>query len=154
GLPVYKQFKLLPPIHKSGWQSVHITPPPGNGGLSNELKRPPELTPFVSKEAANVKNNSGGARKIAPANHATQLPRLKRIEGQVRGIQQMIENERDCVEIAHQINAVIAALRRVQGDMVRDHLTALAESSIAGKLPAAKARRLANDVGALMTRLG
>ena len=66
----------------------------------------------------------------------------------------MIENERNCVEIAHQINAVIAALRRVQGDMVRDHLTALAESSIAGKLPAAKARRLANAVGVLMARLG
>jgi CsoR family transcriptional regulator, copper-sensing transcriptional repressor len=76
------------------------------------------------------------------------------IEGQVRGLQQMIENERDCVEIAHQINAVIAALRRVQGDMVRDHPTALAESSMAGKLPAAKARRLANDVGILMAWLG
>jgi DNA-binding FrmR family transcriptional regulator len=101
-----------------------------------------------------VKNNSGSGRKVAPAKHTTQLPRLKRIEGQVRGLQQMIENERDCVEIAHQINAVIAALRRVQGDMVRDHLTALAESSIAGKLPAAKARRLANDVGVLMARLG
>jgi CsoR family transcriptional regulator, copper-sensing transcriptional repressor len=101
-----------------------------------------------------VKNNSGNGRKTAPANHSRQLPRLKRIEGQVRGLQQMIENERDCVEIAHQINAVIAALRRVQGDMVRDHLTSLAESSIAGNLPAAKARRLANDVGVLMARLG
>lgn len=101
-----------------------------------------------------MKNNSGNGRKNAPPNHTTQLPRLKRIEGQVRGIQQMIENERDCVEVAHQISAVIAALRRVQGDMVRDHLTALAESSIAGKLPAAKARRLANDVGVLMARLG
>jgi len=66
-----------------------------------------------------VKNNSGTGRKIAPANHAKQLTRLKRIEEQVRGLQQMIENERDCVEIAHQINAVIAALRRVQGDMAR-----------------------------------
>jgi CsoR family transcriptional regulator, copper-sensing transcriptional repressor len=77
-------------------------------------------------------NNSGNGRKSAPINHKKQLPRLKRIEGQVRGLQQMIENERDCVEIAHQINAVIAALRRVQGDMVRDHVTALAESSMAG----------------------
>jgi len=100
-----------------------------------------------------LKKHSGGGRKIASANHTTQLPRLKRIEGQVRGLQQMIEDERDCVEIAHQINAVIAALRRVQGDMVRDHLTTLAESSIAGDLPATKARRLANEVGALMTRL-
>ena len=100
-----------------------------------------------------MKNNSGNGRKIAPANHTKQLPRLKRIEGQVRGIQQMIENERDCVEIAHQISAVIAALRRVQGDMVRDHLTVLAESSVAGGLSVAKARRLADDVGSLMARL-
>ena len=100
-----------------------------------------------------MKNNSGSGRKITSANHTRQLPRLKRIEGQVRGLQQMIENERDCVEIAHQISAVIAALRRVQGDMVRDHLTVLAESSVAGGLSAAKARRLADDVGALMARL-
>jgi CsoR family transcriptional regulator, copper-sensing transcriptional repressor len=60
-----------------------------------------------------VKNNSGNGRKVARASHTKQLPRLKRIEGQVRGLQQMIENERDCVEIARQIFAVIAALRRV-----------------------------------------
>lgn len=66
----------------------------------------------------------------------------------------MIENERDCVDIAHQISAVIAALRRVQGDMVRDHLIAMAETSIAGNLSATKARQLASEVGALMTRLG
>lgn len=100
-LPVYKQFRPLSLTRKSGWRGVYGAPPPGHGGLSNELNRPPWLTPFVSKEAANVKNNSGVARKNASANHTTQLPRLKRIEGQVRGLQQMIENERDCVEIAH-----------------------------------------------------
>lgn len=98
--------------------------------------------------------SSKKAHRSAPPDHTKQLPRLKRIEGQVRGLQQMIENERDCVEIAHQINAVIAALRRVQGDMVRDHLTAMAEISIAGNLSATKARHLASEVGALMTRLG
>jgi DNA-binding FrmR family transcriptional regulator len=65
----------------------------------------------------------------------------------------MIENERECVEIAHQISAVIAALRRVQGDMLGEHLTACAEAAIAGNLPAAKAKRLADEVGALMARL-
>ncbi|MCI0387333.1 MAG: metal-sensitive transcriptional regulator [Acidobacteria bacterium] len=83
-----------------------------------------------------------------------QLPRLKRIEGQVRGIQQMIENERSCVEITHQISAVIAALRRVQGDMLREHLTECAQAAISGKLPATKAKHLADEVGALMARLG
>src|SRR5262245_66549115 len=101
------------------------------GGIYNR-ERPPWPTTSVSKEAATVKNNSGNGRKIAPANHTMQLPRLKRIEGQVRGLQQMIENERDCVEIAHQINAGIAAVRRVPGDMVRAHVTVVAEVFVAG----------------------
>lgn len=96
-----------------------------------------------------AKNNQEGI----PLSHDRQLPRLKRIEGQVRGLQQMIENKRDCVDIVHQISAAIAALRRVQGDMLREHLTALAEASIAGNLSAAKARQLASEVGALMARL-
>ena len=93
------------------------------------------------------------AHRGAQPNHTRQLPRLKRIEGQVRGLQQMIENERNCVDIAHQISAVIAALRRVQGDMMREHLTALAEDAVTGNRSTAKARQLASEVGALMARL-
>ena len=85
--------------------------------------------------------------------HTKQLPRLRRIEGQVRGLQQMIENERDCVEIAHQINAVVAALRRVQGDMLRDHLEASSKAVLAGALPEAERRRLADEVGLLVKRM-
>ena len=44
--------------------------------------------------------------------HTRQIARLRRIEGQVRGLQQMIENGRYCVDVAHQADAVIAALRR------------------------------------------
>ena len=101
-----------------------------------------------------MKNHSRSRSKEASADHTKQLPRLKRIEGQVRGLQQMIENERDCVEVANQISAVIAALRRVQGDMVCEHLSVCAEAAVAGKLSAAKAKRLADEVGALMARLG
>jgi CsoR family transcriptional regulator, copper-sensing transcriptional repressor len=101
-----------------------------------------------------LRNHPKTGRKDVSANHTKQLPRLKRIEGQVRGLQQMIENERECIEITHQISAVIAALRRVQGDMVREHLSACAEAAVNGKLPTAKAKRLADEVGALMARLG
>jgi CsoR family transcriptional regulator, copper-sensing transcriptional repressor len=97
--------------------------------------------------------HSKKAHRGVQPNHTRQLPRLKRIEGQVRGLQQMIENERNCVDIAHQISAVIAALRRVQGDMMREHLTALAEDAVTGNLSTAKARQLASEVGALMARL-
>ena len=85
--------------------------------------------------------------------HAKQLPRLRRIEGQVRGLQQMIENGRECVEVAHQINAAVAALRRVQGDMLRDHLEASSKAVLAGALSEAERRRLTDEVGLLVKRM-
>jgi CsoR family transcriptional regulator, copper-sensing transcriptional repressor len=96
---------------------------------------------------------SSKAHGGVPVDHTKQLPRLRRIEGQVRGLQQMIESERNCVDIAHQVNAVVAALRRVGGDMLRDHLAAIAEAVIAGDLSPAERRRLADEVGTLMAKL-
>ena len=96
---------------------------------------------------------SGKAHGGVHVDHTRQLPRLRRIEGQVRGLQQMIESERNCIDIAHQINAVAAALRRVEGDMLRDHLAAIAEAAIAGDLSGAERRRLADEVGALVAKL-
>ena len=98
---------------------------------------------------ARSKKEHGGVH----VDHAKQLPRLRRIEGQVRGLQQMIESGRYCVDVAHQINAVVAALRRVQGDMLRDHLAACAEAAVAGNLSEAERRRLADEVGKLMAKL-
>lgn len=86
--------------------------------------------------------------------HTKQLPRLRRIEGQVRGLHKMIEGERDCLDIAHQITAVVAALRRVQGDMMRDHLAALVEAAAANRLSEAERVKLADEVGALLARTG
>lgn len=86
--------------------------------------------------------------------HSHQLPRLRRIEGQVRGLQQMIENGRGCTEILDQISAAVAALRRVQGDMLRDHLTACALATAEGGISKKEARQLAEEVGALLSRLG
>ncbi|MCA1614762.1 MAG: metal-sensitive transcriptional regulator [Acidobacteria bacterium] len=96
---------------------------------------------------------SGKAHGGVRVDHAKQLPRLRRIEGQVRGLQQMIEGERDCVDVAHQIGAVVAALRRVRGDMMRDHLTACARAAVSGDLSEAERRRLSDEVGALLAKL-
>ncbi|PLT51453.1 copper-sensing transcriptional repressor CsoR [Bacillus amyloliquefaciens] len=49
------------------------------------------------------------------------LNRLKRIEGQVRGIQNMVENERYCVDILVQISAVQAAMQKVAFHLLEDH---------------------------------
>jgi DNA-binding FrmR family transcriptional regulator len=47
---------------------------------------------------------------------------LKRIEGQVRGVQKMVEDDRYCIDVVTQIEAVRAALSRVEADLLRQHL--------------------------------
>jgi DNA-binding FrmR family transcriptional regulator len=56
------------------------------------------------------------------ASHKGQLERLKRIEGQVKGVVRMVEEERYCVEILTQIRAARAALRRVEQTILREHV--------------------------------
>lgn len=71
----------------------------------------------------------------------------------MRGLQQMIESGRYCVDVAHQIDAVIAALRRVQSDMIRDHMHAVITASLTGDLPEAERQRLADEIGSLIARV-
>ena len=54
--------------------------------------------------------------------HEKQLVALRRIEGQVRGLQRMIEEGRYCVDILTQISSVNAALLRVQDKILEAHL--------------------------------
>ena len=84
--------------------------------------------------------------------HTRQIPRLRRVEGQVRGLQQMIEDGRHCVDVANQINAVIAALRRVQADMLRDHLQAVVTATVTGQISDDERRRLADELAQLMAK--
>lgn len=48
--------------------------------------------------------------------------RLNRIEGQVRGLSRMIDEDRYCIDVVTQIAAVRAALRRVEREVLRDHV--------------------------------
>ena len=50
------------------------------------------------------------------------IRRLDRIEGQVRGLSRMIEEGRYCIDIVTQVSAVRAALRRVEQEVLRDHI--------------------------------
>ena len=59
------------------------------------------------------------------------LTRLARIEGQVRGLSRMIEDDRYCIDIVTQIAAVRAALRRVEEEVLRDHVAHCVEHAIA-----------------------
>lgn len=104
-----------------------------------------------------MKKTSKGSNKSAhggiEVKHDRQLPRLSRIEGQVRGLGKMIDTKRDCLDIIHQISAIINALRRVQKDMLGDHLAALGESIIADNLTPQTRREMAAELSALLKQL-
>jgi CsoR family transcriptional regulator, copper-sensing transcriptional repressor len=57
--------------------------------------------------------------------------RLVRIEGQVRGLSKMVDEDRYCIDIVTQISAVRAALRRVEEEVLRDHVAHCVEHAIA-----------------------
>ena len=56
-------------------------------------------------------------------NHISQLQRLRRIEGQIRGVIKMIENKRYCMDILQQTRAISAALKAVENNIMKDHMT-------------------------------
>jgi DNA-binding FrmR family transcriptional regulator len=62
---------------------------------------------------------------------ASALKRLGRIEGQVRGIAKMVDEDRYCIDVVTQISAVTAALRRVEEEVLKDHVGHCVEHAIA-----------------------
>jgi DNA-binding FrmR family transcriptional regulator len=55
-------------------------------------------------------------------NRKSQLSRLGRIEGQVRGVARMVEDDRYCIDVINQVRAVRAALDKVEQEILHDHL--------------------------------
>ena len=67
---------------------------------------------------------------VEPAVKTANLKRLRRIEGQVRGIQKMVEEERYCADILVQIASVQEALRGVSRELMRNHIQHCATHAI------------------------
>ena len=65
------------------------------------------------------------------ATKGSVLKRLNRIEGQVRGLSKMITDDRYCIDVVTQIAAVQAALRKVEEEVLRDHVAHCVEHAIA-----------------------
>ena len=59
------------------------------------------------------------------------IKRLNRIEGQVRGIVRMIEEERYCIDVLHQMQAIKSALAKVEDAILKDHSATCVENAIA-----------------------
>ena len=61
--------------------------------------------------------------KMNKISKKTVSVQLKRIEGQVRGVLRMIEDDRYCVDVLTQISAVCAALHRIEQEILKDHIS-------------------------------
>jgi DNA-binding FrmR family transcriptional regulator len=67
---------------------------------------------------------------VDPEIKTSNLTRLRRIEGQVRGLQKMVEEDRYCADVLTQISSVHEALRSVARELMRNHLKHCATAAI------------------------
>lgn len=73
------------------------------------------------------------ARKKTASQHSTKqklLNRLGRVDGQVRGIARMVEEDRYCIDVLTQLQAVRAALAGIEAEMLKNHLHHCVEGAI------------------------
>jgi DNA-binding FrmR family transcriptional regulator len=116
----------------------------------------------MNRSAAGAPLSCGcGVRNAAPGRKALavdaeikarNLNRLRRIEGQVRGLQTMVEEDRYCADIMIQISSVQEALRAVSRELMRNHLKHCVSAAI--RTGGAAADEVYDEVVELMHRHG
>lgn len=100
--------------------------------INKPVKTPP-TTRRSAHSAIKPRAKSSPGRKahaVDPEIKAATLRRLTRIEGQIRGIQKMVESERYCADILVQISSAHQALRGVSQQLMRNHLRHCASDAI------------------------
>ena len=83
--------------------------------------------------------------------HQEQLPALKRIEGQIKGIQRMIDEKRYCVDIITQIHSIIGALYRVESNIFHKHIDGCVVHALKGKSESEKQKKI-DEIVSLIQR--
>jgi CsoR family transcriptional regulator, copper-sensing transcriptional repressor len=78
--------------------------------------------------------------------------RLNKIEGQVRGVRQMVEDSRYCLDEVQQANAIVAAMRQVELLIIADHLNAGMEFAVQSKDVEAAVKDMLNVLNAALRR--
>jgi DNA-binding FrmR family transcriptional regulator len=96
-----------------------------------------------------MKKTKRKATGVDPGIKAANLKRLRRIEGQVRGLAKMVENDRYCADILVQLSSVQEALRAVGRELMRNHLRHCAHDAMA-KGDKAQANAMHDELLALM----
>jgi len=83
--------------------------------------------------------------------HEAQVIRLNRIEGQVRGISKMVQEERYCVDILTQIRSASSALAKVQENIFKGHMESCVRESLTGDDPRDREAKV-NEILVLLSR--
>lgn len=76
--------------------------------------------PAINARSGHAARAPTGDENVKPR-HANCVSRLARIEGQVRGVAKMIEDERYCIDILVQLRAIRAAIGKVEAEILKDH---------------------------------
>ncbi len=84
--------------------------------------------------------------------HKDNLVALRRIEGQVRGIQAMIENRKYCIDILTQIQAIKGALSRIEEKILENHFQHCITEAVRGSSEREKQRKM-NEILKLIHRM-
>jgi DNA-binding FrmR family transcriptional regulator len=86
-------------------------------------------------------------KEMKGASHHGQLAALRRIEGQVRGVQRMISERKYCVDVLNAIAAARGALRKVEAVILKEHLEACVRQAVFGGSRGDKDRKLREIYG-------
>ena len=81
--------------------------------------------------------------------HSDNSVALRRIEGQVRGVQRMVEEKKYCVDILTQISAIKGALSRVEENILRKHLQHCVTDAVKGESKTQRQKKLEEIVNLL-----
>ena len=101
--------------------------------MATKTKRAPlTLAPGATCGCGAHEDEGRKAVAVDPDVKERNVKRLRRIEGQVRGIQKMVDEDRYCADIMTQISAVQEALRSVGRELMRNHLKHCATTAIRG----------------------
>ena len=77
--------------------------------------------------------------------HSNSIQRLKTVEGHIRGIQRMLEEDQYCIDVIRQIQAVQAALNKISSQILDGHLNTCVLGAIQGDNPEER-RRVMNEI--------
>jgi DNA-binding FrmR family transcriptional regulator len=120
------------------------TMPRGQGNRIGAAPKPPRAAQVQAPLRRPIENHTGWGymKRMRDDIKTSCAKRLSRIEGQVRGIARMLDEDRYCIDVVTQISAVRAALRRLEEEILRDHVAHCVEHAIASGNKAEQRRKI------------